>query len=60
MLDPAVPPVKKDRPKRSILVILATLSAIIVAVVYVLVYTWARRHHAGVLARLEAASRKVS
>ena len=60
VLDPAVPPVKKDRPKRSILVILATLSAIIVAVVYVLVYTWARRHHAGVLARLEAASRKAS
>jgi len=56
VLDPAVPPVLKAKPRRSIICIVATLSAFILAVVFVLVYEWWRRNHAAFADRLRTAA----
>ncbi|QXD15880.1 lipopolysaccharide biosynthesis protein [Rhodocaloribacter litoris] len=56
VVDPAVPPERKAKPKRSIICIAATLSAFILAVVFVLVYTWWQRNHAYFARRLRDAA----
>ena len=54
ILDEAIPPARKAKPKRSIICILATLSAFLLAVVYVLAYDWWAKNHGGLLRRLQA------
>lgn len=53
VVDAAVPPPLKAKPKRSVICILATLSAFFMAVIFVLVYEWWRANHAAVLRRLQ-------
>lgn len=45
VLDEAIPPVKKAKPQRKLIVISSTLSAVIVAGLYVLGMDWLRRNH---------------
>ena len=54
VLDPATPPVRKAEPRRSLLVIAATLSAFLVAVSVTLLLAALRRSGPTVLARLRA------
>ncbi|WP_095510203.1 GumC family protein [Rubrivirga marina] len=54
VLDPATPPARKAEPRRSLLVIGATLSVGLLAVVLALVVAWIRQRLPSVLARLEA------
>ncbi|MEX0821207.1 MAG: Wzz/FepE/Etk N-terminal domain-containing protein [Rhodothermales bacterium] len=54
VLDDGVVPSRKAKPKRAIICILATLSALLLAVIFVLVYEWWREHHADFLRRLQA------
>lgn len=56
VVDPAIPPVEKAGPRRSLIVIAATLSAFLLVVVFVLLYTWWDRNHAYFAARLRAAA----
>ncbi|WP_457651784.1 GumC family protein [Rhodocaloribacter sp.] len=56
VLDPAVPPVEKAKPKRSIICIAATLSAFLLAVIFVLTYEWWQRNHAVFARRLREAA----
>lgn len=56
VVDYAVPPALKAKPKRSIIVILATMSAFLLTVVYVLVHAWLRRNHRQILERLQQES----
>lgn len=58
VIDNAVPPVKKARPRRSIICIVATLSAFLLAVVFVLVYEWWRNNHGYFAHRLQQAIRQ--
>lgn len=55
VLDPAVPPVKKAGPRRSIIVIVATLSAFLLACTFALVMSWWKQHHAAFADRLQRA-----
>jgi tyrosine-protein kinase Etk/Wzc len=52
VVDTAVPPVKKAAPRRSLIVIGATLSAFLLAVLFALVYSWWTRNQAYLLRRL--------
>ncbi len=54
ILDKAIPPTLKAKPKRSIICILATVSAFLLAVAYVLAYDWWGRNHGNFLRRLQA------
>ena len=54
VLDAATPPVKKAEPRRSLIVIAATLSAFLVAVSVVLLLATLRRNGPAVLARLRS------
>ncbi len=54
VLDPATPPSRKAAPRRSLLVIGATLSVALLAVVLALSVAWIRQRLPAVLARLEA------
>ncbi len=56
VLDPATPPTRKAEPRRSLLVIGATLSAFLVAVAIVLLLAVVRRGGPSMLARLRAAA----
>jgi len=56
VVDEAVPPVIKYGPRRSIICIAAVLSAFILAVLFVLVYTWWRRNYAYYAHRLREAA----
>lgn len=56
VVDVAVPPAQKAKPRRSVLCIAATLSAFILAVLFVLAYTWWRDHYADFARRLRAAA----
>ncbi len=60
IVDAAVPPVEKDSPKRSIIVIAATLSAFILVVLYVLLSTWWRSNSADLAAKLRQASERAA
>ena len=56
VLDEAVPPTKKSRPRRSILVVLSTLTAGLLACLFALSVDWLRRNRAGIAANLRAVS----
>lgn len=56
VVDAAVAPVEKFKPKRSIICIAATLSAFILAVLFALVMDWWRRSYAGFAQRLREAA----
>ena len=56
VVDHAVPPTLKAKPKRSVIVIAATLSAFLLAVLFVLLYTWWQRRHAYVALRFREAT----
>ena len=59
VIDPAVPPRRKAEPKRSLIVIAATLSAFVVALVVALALALWRAHGPAVVGRLRAESRGV-
>lgn len=54
VVDEAVPPVKKAKPRRSVICILATLSAFLLAVGFVLIYEWWRDNHEGILRKIQS------
>jgi len=56
VVDEAVTPYKKAKPKRMIIVIAATASAFILALVFLLVMDWWRRNSATFAAKLRASS----
>lgn len=56
ILDRAITPVRKAKPKRSVIVIGATLSAFILAMLYVLFSSWWRRNRALISDQLNAAA----
>jgi LPS O-antigen subunit length determinant protein (WzzB/FepE family) len=56
ILDSAKPPVKKYGPKRSIIVIMATLSGFILAIIFSLVMNWWNVNNASFYARLDRAA----
>jgi len=56
VVDAATPPVKKARPRRSVIVVASTLSGFLLVVLYVLVFDWWRRRHDDFAHRLKAAS----
>ena len=58
VVDAATPPARKAKPKRSVICILATLTAFFLAVGFVLVYEWWRNSHPYILNRLQATTRK--
>ena len=57
VLDYAVPPVEKAKPRRSVLCITATLSAFLLALIFVLAYSWWSDRHETIAAKLRGASR---
>lgn len=58
VVDTAIAPSRKAKPKRSVIVMASTVSAFLLVVLYVLGYTWWQRNHKGIMQRLqEAASR---
>lgn len=56
VLDEAIPPTRKARPGRSIMVILATLSAGLLACLFALAVAWLRRNREHIAANLRAVS----
>jgi len=56
VVDLAVPPTRKAKPKRSLIVIGATLSAFMLTVLFVMAYSWWQRNHADILHRLQEAA----
>lgn len=58
VLDYASPPVRKAEPKRSVLVIVATFSAFVLSVLFVLLLEWWRNNHARLARRLEEGIRE--
>lgn len=60
VVDPAVPPVKKDSPKRSVIVLASTLSAFILVVLYVLLSAWWQGNSARFAHRLREASERAA
>lgn len=45
VVDPAIPPTEDAKPDRKMIVIMATLSAFVIAIVFVLLYAWWQRNH---------------
>lgn len=56
VLDEAVPPTRKARPGRSVMVILATFSAGLLACLFALAVGWLQRNRAAIAAKLRAVS----
>jgi uncharacterized protein involved in exopolysaccharide biosynthesis len=54
VLDVAVPPERKAAPRRSVLVLVATLTGLLLAVAFVLLHAWWRRHSGPLARRLRA------
>ncbi len=55
IVDPAIPPTEDAKPRRGVIVIMATLSAFLLTVVFVLAYTWWQRNHSRYARRLTGA-----
>ncbi len=55
VVDVAVPPVQKARPWRALIVVSSTMSGFLLAVLYVLLLAWWRRHHADFAQRFKTA-----
>jgi len=58
VVDKATPPTQDAWPPRAIICIMSTLSAFMLAVLFVLVYEWWRGHHGYFARRLQAAVRR--
>ncbi len=58
VVDPAVPPVRKAKPRRSVIVVVATLSGFLLTVLFVLLYSGWQRRSAYVTRRLRASVEK--
>jgi len=56
VVDPAVPPSEKFKPKRSIIVVASTLSGFILAVLYAFLFNWWKTNHAYLARRLDEAA----
>ena len=56
VVDVATPPVEKARPWRALIVVASTLSGFLLALLYVLLLAWWKRHHADFAQRLKTAS----
>jgi capsule polysaccharide export protein KpsE/RkpR len=56
VVDPAIPPVRKFSPKRSVICVVSTVSAFLLVVLYVLVADWWRRNFRAVAQRVRAAA----
>ena len=56
IVDMAVPPAEKARPRRSVIVVASTLSSFLLVVVYILLIEWWRRNHARVAGRFASAT----
>lgn len=56
VIDEAVPPARKAKPKRSIICVLATLSAFFLAIGFVLLYEWWRKNHGWILRRIQSST----
>jgi uncharacterized protein involved in exopolysaccharide biosynthesis len=56
VVDAAVPPDKKAKPRRSIICITMTISAFVLAILFVLVYDWWQRKHGYFARRLRASA----
>ncbi len=52
VLDPAIPPIRKAKPKRSIIVIAATLSIFMLICIFILSRAWWRANHGWITQRL--------
>ena len=57
VVDQAIPPTYKAKPKRSVIVIASTLSAFILIVLFVLIFTWWQQHAGGIIQRIQDASK---
>ncbi len=60
VVDEAVPPVLASRPSRKAIVIVATFSAFLLVVLYVLAHAWWRRNYNGLALKLQHALREQS
>ena len=60
VVDAAVPPHKKDKPKRVVVVIAATLSVFILVCLYALLMTWWRQSHSEFTERLRRSAQSVA
>ena len=58
VVDAAIPPERKAKPKRSIIVIGATMSAFLVAVLFVLGFEWWRKNYPYISRRIQEARSK--
>lgn len=58
VVDAAVPPTRKAKPRRSIVVATATLTGLLLATLFALLYSWWQRRHAYVAQRLRASVEK--
>lgn len=56
IVDVATPPELKYRPKRMIIVLMATFSAFLLGMIYALAYDWLYRRHAYIIQRLKNAA----
>lgn len=56
IVDTAIAPSRKAKPKRSVIVMASTISAFLLVVLYVLIYTWWQRNHTGIIKRLQEAA----
>jgi uncharacterized protein involved in exopolysaccharide biosynthesis len=58
VVDPAVPPARKAKPKRAVVVITITVTGFLLAVLFVLIYSWWQRRHTYVAHRLRTSVEK--
>lgn len=56
VLDEAIPPIKPARPSRRLIVVAATLSALLISCTFVLAQAWLRRNYSVIARRLEQAA----
>lgn len=57
VLDEAIPPARKARPKRSVIVVVVTLSSLLLGCLFVLAFGWLRRNRGHIAWALHAARR---
>lgn len=58
IVDTAVPPFQKSKPRRSFIVVVATISGFLLSVLFVLLYTWWQRRHTELAQRLRTSVEK--
>ena len=58
VVDEAIPPTKKAKPKRSVICIAVTMSAFVIASLFALLFSWWQANAAGISQRLQSATRR--